>query len=195
MTALSFRESKGDNVIKAIALVELNSIARGIGVADAMMKAANVNLILSNPVCPGKYLVLVSGDSSAVHSAMNAAQIMGGHYIVDDLIISNIEQEVIEAINRSTELGEVNSIGVMEFFSIATSIIAADAAVKAAPVKIIEIRTGFAIGGKSYVTLSGELSSVKEAIAAGVEVGKKSGMLVSQMIVASPSKELFHKLL
>lgn len=182
-------------MIKAIALVELNSIARGIGVADAMMKAANVNLILSNPVCPGKYLVLVSGDTAAVHSAMNAAQILGGQYIVDDLIISNIEQEVIEAINRSTELGEVNSIGVMEFFSIATSIIAADAAVKAAPVKIIEIRTGFAIGGKSYVTLSGELSSVKEAIAAGVEVGKKAGMLVGQMIVPSPSKELFHKLL
>lgn len=182
-------------MIKAIALVELNSIARGIGVADAMLKAASVELILSNPVCPGKYLILVSGDTAAVQSAMNAARVMGGQYIVDDLIISNISSEVISAINRTSDLGDLNAIGVLEFFSIATSIVAADVAVKAADVKIIEIRTGFAIGGKSYVTLSGEVSAVREAINAGAEIGKQEGMLVGQMVVPSPTKELFDKLL
>ena len=45
----------------AIGMVELNSIARGIETCDYMVKAAQVDLIRSSTVCPGKYLVLIAG--------------------------------------------------------------------------------------------------------------------------------------
>ncbi len=41
-----------------------------------------------------------------------------------------------------------HSIGVIEFFSVASAVIAADAAAKAADVKMIEVRLAMAIGGK-----------------------------------------------
>lgn len=182
-------------MIRTIGLIELNSIGKGIESADAMIKAAEVNLLLSNSICPGKYIVLITGDVGAVKAAMEAGKEVGGSYIVDDLILPSVHPQLINAINGATQVGEVNAIGVMEFFSIATSIIAADAAAKAALVNLIEIRLGFAIGGKSFVTLSGDVSAVKEAVEAGSIIGQNNGMLVSKVVIPSPRKELFRKLL
>jgi microcompartment protein CcmL/EutN len=44
---------------KSIGLIELSSIAAGFAVADAMLKAANIQLILSRSICSGKYMVWV----------------------------------------------------------------------------------------------------------------------------------------
>ena len=42
---------------KSIGLIELSSIAAGFAVADVMLKAANIQLILSRSICSGKYMV------------------------------------------------------------------------------------------------------------------------------------------
>ena len=44
---------------ETIGFLELNSIAKGVEAADAMLKAAEVELISARPSCPGKYHVLV----------------------------------------------------------------------------------------------------------------------------------------
>lgn len=182
-------------MIRTIGLLELNSIVKGIEVTDAMLKAAEVELILSNSICPGKYIVLITGDVGAVKSSIAVGEDIGRQYIVDKLLLPSIHPQLIKAINGATEPGEVNSIGAMEFFSIATSIVAADAAAKAALVNLMEIRLGFAIGGKSFVTLSGDVSAVTAAIEAGSMVGKENGMLINKIVIPSPRKELFEKLL
>ena len=46
----------------SIGLIELGSIASGFQVADTMLKAADVELILARTICSGKYMVLVRGD-------------------------------------------------------------------------------------------------------------------------------------
>jgi len=45
----------------AIGVVETNSIPRGILVTDEMVKRANVTVVESCPLCPGKYVVIVAG--------------------------------------------------------------------------------------------------------------------------------------
>lgn len=182
-------------MIRTIGLIELNSIAKGIETADAMLKAAEVNLILSNSICPGKYIVLISGDVGSVKSAVEVGKNIGREYIVDELILPSVHPQLINAINGATEIGDLNAIGAIEFFSIATSIVAADAAAKAASVNLIEIRLGFAIGGKSFVTLSGDISAVNEAVEAGSSIGKENGMLINKVVIPSPRKEVFEKLL
>ncbi len=62
----------------AIGLLEIKNITKGILVADAMLKAANVELILAQPLCPGKYVVMVSGDVGAVQSAVRSGLAAGG---------------------------------------------------------------------------------------------------------------------
>ena len=51
--------------METIGFLELNSIAKGVEAADAMLKAAEVRLITARPSCPGKYHVLVTGEVAA----------------------------------------------------------------------------------------------------------------------------------
>ena len=57
---------------RAIGLIELTSIAGGFLVADTMLKASNVKLLLSRSICSGKYMVLIGGDVAAVGAAVHA---------------------------------------------------------------------------------------------------------------------------
>lgn len=54
----------------AIGLVELSSIAKGIEVSDAMLKRAQVQMIVNRTICPGKYMVLIGGDVDAVNASV-----------------------------------------------------------------------------------------------------------------------------
>ena len=47
---------------KSIGLIELSSVAAGFEVADTMLKAGNVRLLLSRSICSGKYMVLIGGE-------------------------------------------------------------------------------------------------------------------------------------
>ena len=55
--------------LKAIAMIELNSIAKGVAVGDEMLKAASVDLVFAQTICAGKYMVMVSGDVDSVQRA------------------------------------------------------------------------------------------------------------------------------
>ena len=173
----------------AIGFLELNSIAKGILAADMMIKASEIKLISARPSCPGKYQILISGEVSAVESAMRAGEEAAKANVVDRL------PQVIEAVNMSTMPEKRRALGVMEFFSVTGAITAADAAVKAANVTLIEIRLGTGIGGKSFVTMTGDVSAVEESVRAGVKTAELSGNLIDQVVIAHPDKELYRCLL
>ncbi|MEA4847519.1 MAG: BMC domain-containing protein [Clostridiaceae bacterium] len=176
-------------------LIELNSIAKGIEAADAMVKAADVELVFSKPVCPGKFIILIFGDVGSVKASVNAGLEKGAQYVVDKMLLTNAHPQLVPAISALSVVEQLNAVGVMEFFSIASAVEAADTAVKAGLVRLIEVRLGIGIGGKSFVTLTGDVSSVAEAVAVGTKNAKESGMLVASSIIPSPCKEVFDNLL
>ncbi len=179
----------------AIGLIELNSIAQGIMVADAMVKKAPVRILEAAPVCPGKYLVLVAGEVSPVESSMNIGLETGGAYVVDQLILTQVHPQVIPAILAITDIEELEALGVIETFSMASSIVAADKAAKIANIKLIEIRLAKGLGGKAYTTLTGEVAEVETAVAAGVEYVASNGLLVNKVIIPAPHIDLAEKIL
>lgn len=180
---------------KALGMLEFTSIAKGMEAADAMTKAADIRLEEAKTICPGKYLIIVSGDVAAVSAAVEAGEAVGRQTIVDRLLIASIHEELLAGLNGSNDIGQVNSVGVIEFFSVASAVIAADAAAKAADVKMIEVRLAMAIGGKSFIVMTGELSAVNAAVDAGVMAAKDAGMLIGKTVIPSPTKEFFQKLL
>lgn len=179
----------------AIGFLELNSIAKGILSADTMIKASEIKLIAARPGCPGKYQILISGEVSAVQAAVKAGEEAGGACVVDSLVIPSIHPQVIEAINMSSMPSGLKALGVLEFFSVTGAIIAADLAVKAANVVLIEIRLGMGIGGKSYVTMTGDVSAVEESVRVGARSAEDTGNLIAQVVIAHPDKELYRCLL
>lgn len=174
----------------SIGMVEFNSIARGIEAADFMLKAAQVDLVTCSTVCPGKYLVLVSGDVAAVQSSVQVGIVRGSEFVVDDFILPSVHSSVFPAINCTSGVAALQALGIIETFSVAAAIVAADAAVKAAEVELIEVRTGMGIGGKSFVTLTGDVAAVKAAAEAGSATARQKGLLVAQAVIPSPAGKL-----
>ncbi len=172
-------------MMRAIGLIELTSIAKGLETADAMLKAANVELLEAKPICPGKYTVLVTGDVSAVQSAVDTGKAIGADAVIDDFILPNVHPAVILAIGSAAPVSDVRAVGVIETFSVASLIVAADTAAKAGNVELIEIRTGMGIGGKSFVVLTGDVSSVTASVEAGVALASDRGMLVEKVVIPS----------
>lgn len=176
----------------AIGMVELNSIARGIETCDYMVKAAQVDILRSSTVCPGKYLVLISGETGDVKASMAEGKKRGGECVVDSLMLPNVHPQLIPAISMTNQVPERGAVGVLEFYSIASAIIAADVAAKAANVTLIEVRIGYAIGGKGYVTLTGDVGAVREAVSAA---SRDAELLVGTTVIPRPAKKLFDSLI
>lgn len=182
-------------MIYAIGLVEFTSIAQGIEAADAMVKTADVKLLTAKTICPGKYIALVSGDTSAVQQSVAAGAEWGAETVVDQFVIPNVHHSILPAISCAYPVKDVKAIGVIETFTVASSIEAADAAVKAGDVDPIKLHLAFGIGGKSYSVLTGEVASVKSAISTGSAIASAKGLLVRRIVIPNPHKQLIESLL
>lgn len=175
---------------RSIGLLELTSIARGYQVADALLKAALVDLVFNRTICPGKFMVMIAGATEAVVSSMEVGIEIGGEFVVDELIIPNVHPEVFPAISGTRVLNRTGALGIVETFSVASTIEAADAAVKAAEVQLIEIHLAMAIGGKGYVTMTGDVAAVKTAVEVASEFVKAKGLLADRVVIPEPRDEI-----
>ena len=108
--------------MNALGSVEIYSIPKGVLSGDAMLKAANVELLYAGTVCAGKYVVVVMGDVADVNASVRAAEIEAGVSLIDSLVIPNIDRQVLGAIVACGEVGDVNAVGVLEFFSVCSCI-------------------------------------------------------------------------
>ena len=175
----------------AIGLIELSSVAAGFVVADAMLKSANVELLLNRSICSGKFLVLVGGDVAAAQASVDAGVEVGAGAVIDSTVIANLEASVFPAISGTVEVGSRAALGVIEAFSVASLIEGADAAVKAADVELIEIRLAMALGGKAFARMTGDVASVSAAVEAGAARIAERGLLVNKVVIPAPAAELF----
>ena len=183
--------------LRTIGCVELNSISAGLHVADELVKAAEVQLVLARPTCPGRYLVIVTGDTGAVKSSVEAGRAIGRDMVVDWFVIPSVHESVIPAMNGTAVCPRINALGCIETCTTASCIIAADAAAKAGQVQLIELRFAAGLGGKAFIVMTGEVSSVRASVDAGVEVvnSDASGPVLSHIVIPSPSAELKAQLL
>ncbi len=179
----------------ALGMIEFNSIAAGIEASDAMVKAAFVEPMFFKTICPGKFLTAVSGDVADVNAAIKAGKACHPTTIVDWFVIPNIAKEVVRAMSLSADHKEVGAMGVIETFSAAASVIAADAAFKAANVVIADVRIAMGLGGKAYTVIIGDVSAVNAAVNAGAEVVAKQGLLAKNIVIPQPSPLLFKEIL
>ena len=80
------------------------------------------------------------------------------------------------------------SLGIIETIGYTAAIQAADAAVKAAKIKLGEtLKVG---GGKVNVVIRGDVAAVKAAVEAGVKAASRVGKVESEVIIPRPSEKL-----
>lgn len=178
----------------AVGMVEFTSIAAGIDASDRMVKAASIRPIFFKSICPGKFVAAVSGDVAAVEASVEAGRLAHPETVVDWFVISNIHPDVVQALVGTCDGQDRRALGVIETFSAVAVVLAADAAVKAANVALVDVRIALALGGKGYVLLTGDVDSCRTAVEAGSRVAVDRGLLVHRLVIASPSPDVFQRI-
>jgi len=179
----------------SIGLIEMTSVASGFAVADTMLKAADVKLLLSRSICSGKYMVLIGGEVSAVGAAIHAGCAAARGTLIDQTVLPRVHPDVFTAIGRNQPVEPAGALGILESFNVATLIEAADASVKAANVTLMEIRLAMALGGKAFATFTGDVSSVQAAVDAGRGVIASEGVLVNAVVIPRPHPQVYREVL
>lgn len=155
-----------------------------------MLKAAGTELLLARSICSGKYMTMVRGDVSEVTASVQAGCQAARSFIVDTFVIPNLHESIFPALYGSNKVEDLESLGILESFSVASLIEAADASAKAANVRLLEIRLAMALGGKAFVTMTGAVAAVQAAVDVGAQVLGSKGLLVNKIVIPAPSKEL-----
>ncbi len=179
----------------SIGLIELSSIAAGFQVCDAMLKAADVELVLSRTICSGKYMVLVRGDVADVNAAVQSGCQTGDFSIIDTFVIPNVHEDIFPALSGTANVTQLEALGVIESFSVASLIEGADAMAKTANVQLIEVRLAMALGGKAFASCTGSVAAVRSAVDAGAQSIAKKGLLVNKVVIPQPRPELLREMI
>ncbi len=175
-----------------IGLLELSSVARGIEVADAVLKEAAVELLFATPVQPGKYVLLFTGGVLDVRASARRGLEIAGTDLVDQLVIPQVHEQVVPMLRRKGGRisGQLDALGVIETTTVASAIVAADVALKTASVDLIDLRIANGLHGKSFFVLTGSLSDVRSSITAGAGQAGASGLLAREVVIPRPHPEL-----
>lgn len=172
----------------AIAVLELCSVARGVEVADTVLKEAAVELLFATPVQPGKYVMLFTGSVQDVRASAARGAALAGPDLVDQIVIPQIHEQIVPMLKRKGGKinGRLDAVGVVETTTVASAIQSADHALKTATVDLVDIRIANGLGGKSFYTLTGEVSDVRSAVAAGARSAQERGLLAREVVIPKP---------
>jgi len=178
----------------AVGIVEVASIAAGVRAADAMLKTAQVELLEAGPTSPGKYVITVGGDVASVAAATEAGVAEAGDQLLGQVLIAHLHPQVVDAIHGVMDHAEIRAVGVVETATVAAVIRAADAAAKTAVVDLLELRLARGLGGKGYVTFTGDVGSVQVGVAAAADAAAQDGAIVGTAVIPAPHPDLWPKL-
>jgi microcompartment protein CcmL/EutN len=167
----------GAPIEPALGLLELESIAAGIETGDAMVKRAPVEVLRAGTVHPGKYLVLVGGEVADVEEALEAGRETGGLAVRDVTFLPNIHPDVVEGVRGRRQAARDEALGIIETATVPAIIRAADAGLKGAQVRLLEIHLADDLGGKGYLLFDGAVTDVEAAVEIGAAaVGEARGL-------------------
>ena len=177
----------------ALALIDFSSIAAGIEAADAMVKRAQLDVLRSGTVQPGRYLVLVGGTVAEVEESLAAGRRTGGDSVLDHVFLPHVHPEVVEAIGGERVERPVDAVGVIETTTVAAAIRAADSGIKGAEVRLLEIRMADGLGGKGIVLYSGLVADVEAAVDVGA-AAVRPGLLVRRVVISRLHPDVWENL-
>ncbi len=180
---------------KAIGMIEFKTVSTGVTAADAMVKAADVEIIEAETVCPGKYIAIISGDLSSVKASVETAVTTYSEQLIDSFVLGNPHESIFPAIYGTTQIDHPSALGILETYDAASIIVAADVAAKTSMVELIELRIAKGMCGKSYMFLTGEVAAVEAAIEKAKAEVSEGGMYLDSSVIAHPDEKLMKSII
>ncbi len=179
-----------DKEIGNIAVLEFKAIPAGIQVTDEVIKAAQVGIVLSSTLCPGKYLTVLQGELDALDTSCRLAESIGGRHLFSSMVIGGIDAKVIDAIGAKVSGEPMGALGIVESLQIAHLINSADIAVDTAEVDFMDFRLARGCGVNSFFIITGQLSAVEEAVSQASDFLAQKGAMIADKIIANPDRQV-----
>lgn len=185
----------------ALGVLELSSIARAVVVTDALLKRAEVSLLASRPVSGGKHLVIFGGEVDVVEESMVAGRDAAAGALVDQLFVPQLFAPLWKLLADAGghhpdawTSGPVGAVAIIETATVCAAVAAADAAGKAAPIALRDMRLATGISGKAFFTMTGPLPDV-EASADAARAAARPERLLQLELIPHPAPELVGRLI
>lgn len=163
---------------KSIGAIEFRSIAKGIEVSNEMIKKSSVEVLYLKSICPGKFLIIIAGETSYINESIDYGLTKGSSYIVDSFVINAVSLDIINGLkNKYKKLESITSIGVVETNKVCAGLKALDKTLKSSDVSLVKLQLSFAIGGKLVYIVSGNLSDLECGIDEGTKILEKKDIV------------------
>lgn len=175
---------------ESFAGIEINGIARGLVVGDALVKKAKARIVLACPVTPGKFLILIDGDVANVDESLDEAIRIAGEHCIDRFKLPFAHETLEPAVFGYVRESRKGAIGIVETATVCSGIRSADIALKTADTNLAVIHPAVGIGGKCYYILVGDLYEVEASIGAAVD--SASPHLLSTEIIPHPHPDFLN---
>lgn len=175
--------------IHVLGVQEYESIAAGMLALDLMVKEAPVEILQCLTVTPGKYIIIITGDEASVDASLKRALRDTGSSLMEELFIPNLNPGVGPALLGDADTENIDAVGIIESFSVAAGIEAADVCAKAAAIRLLRISFGSGMGGKATVRLTGPLGEVQTALDAGTRLVEQKGRLCGSIVIPRPHED------
>ncbi|ENQ3104286.1 BMC domain-containing protein [Bacillus cereus] len=169
----------------SIGVLELRSISKGYELADKMLKQSSVEMHVLRPICPGKFLIIISGEAEDVNEAKG--------FLVDTFLLHGVHEEILLGLKNRYPQQETHAVGIFEASNVSAGIFSINKALKEATISLKRMTLGMGIGGKFVAIFTGTVSDVEQGMKIAVlSIDKKR--VVHYTVIPSPS-ELMKKYL
>jgi len=177
----------------ALGVLELEHIARGVRVADAICKRTEVEILASRPISGGKHLIYLRGGVAEMEEAMEIGRETAADSLVDSLSLPMAHAQLWPGIPDSLDgagwtSDVILSAAVVETSTICAALAAMDVACKVAAVTVRDLRLGVGIMGKAFFTMTGDLADIEAA--ADEARSAAEGRLLALEVIPAPANEI-----
>lgn len=179
---------------EALGLLETETIYRGFEAADAMAKAARVAILASDPIPPGRFLILIGGEVGEVDASFRRGMEAAGP-LHDHLFLPQAAPGLLEAIRTGQRPGAPDAVGIFETASVAAAVDAADRGLKGAGVRLLSLHLARGIRGGAFGLFEGRQEQVESALAFAEERARAHGRWTGATLLARPDPDLCVRLL
>ncbi len=170
--------------MKALALLEYESVAAGVLAVDRLLKRAPVALLRCGTVHPGRYLVLCGGSVASTEEAWRAATT--AREPADAVLLPDPHPALRDALTAGPPPATEADLLVLETPSSPLLLKLLDLVLKRLPLGLPVLRLADDLGGHALALLEGELADLQDA---GDLIGAEAPAAWTT-VIARPDPEL-----
>ncbi len=181
--------------INNICIIETSSIAIGYKVLNEVINKAQIKILKSGCLHPGKFISIFYGDEANILESYNKGIECSCSMLIDSAIIYNIDKQVIETIDKLDKTINFEAIGILETNSCTSILLCANKIRKEFNINIVTINISGPLNGKGFFIITGKQSNVDAAINFSKEFIQKKGYYFNSELLANPTLELINSII